>query len=357
MKKYFNSFSGLRLFAFLNVFLLHIGSYRITSFKNNAAWAVSFFFMISGFLYGYKLYSKNIKLNETSDFSLKKITKIYPLYLITLIIMLPFSGIFNINSVGQDLFLWIKIFLYNITLTQSFAFDTKISYAFNGVSWFLSDFIFFMIVTIPIMIILKKLIKNKKDAIFYLIITIIMSFIYVEFIYYLKEDVVIWIYVFPLSRIFEYIAGLLLGIYFNIRGIKEDNKYKFIYTLVELIMIILLILSLYLFPKIKMYNLTSIWIIPNILIIGLFACEKGYISKFLGNKFFVHFGNLTFDAYLLHQVVNMYFYIVPGINTISKITKLKSSIFILIMTFLIAEYTSKHNLFDRVSEKINNTKI
>ena len=271
--------------------------------------------------------------------------------------MLPFSGIFNINSVGQNLFLWIKKFLYNITLTQSFAFDTKISYAFNGVAWFLSDFIFFMIVTIPIMIILKKLIENKKDAIFYLIITIIMSFIYVEFIYYLKEDVVIWIYVFPLSRIFEYIAGLLLGIYFNIRGIKEDNKYKFIYTLVELIMIILLILSLYLFPKIKMYNLTSIWIIPNILIIGLFACEKGYISKFLGNKFFVHFGNLTFDAYLLHQVVNMYFYIVPGINTISKITKLKSSIFIIIMTFLIAEYTSKHNLFDRVSEKINNTKI
>ena len=160
MKKYFNSFEGLRLFAFLNVFLLHIGSYRITSFKNNAAWAVSFFFMVSGFLYGYKLYSeKNLSINETSDFSIKKILKIYPLYLVTLIAMFPFSGIFNFG-LNENLFMWIKTFIYNITLMQSWAFNPKISYAFNGVSWFLSDFIFFIIMTIPIMILLKKLIKN-----------------------------------------------------------------------------------------------------------------------------------------------------------------------------------------------------
>ena len=78
------------------------------------------------------------------------------------------------------------------------------------------------------------------------------------------------------------------------------------------------------------------------------------MSKFLGNKLFVHLGALTFDAYLIHQVINMYFYIVPGINNISKITKLKSSLFILLITFLIAEYTSKNNIFDKISDRLNN---
>ena len=50
MKKYFNSLSFFRILAFLSVFLLHLSSYNTTSIELNAAWAVSFFFMVSALI-------------------------------------------------------------------------------------------------------------------------------------------------------------------------------------------------------------------------------------------------------------------------------------------------------------------
>ena len=71
-KKYFNAIQFIRLFAFLNVFLLHAKSYRVTGYPENAAWAVSFFFMISGFLNGYKYYNLDISTKDTLKFTIKK---------------------------------------------------------------------------------------------------------------------------------------------------------------------------------------------------------------------------------------------------------------------------------------------
>lgn len=359
MKKYFNSFEGLRIFAFLNIFLLHVGSYRITNFPTNAAWAVSFFFMISGFLNGNKLFKENLKLNNTIDFTLKKIVKIYPLYLITLLLMLPFSGIITTNHFNNDLYIFIKKLIYNLTMTQSFANDLKISYAFTGVAWFLSDFMFLMLITIPIILLLRKLISKKKHAYILLIITILFGFIYTDFLTYLKVERTVWLYVFPISRVFEYISGIILGIIFNLnyKNRKITTKTKIIYTFIEIIVLGLLILSLKVMPNLYPYEMTVGWIIPNLIILLLFSYEKGFISKFLGNKLFVHLGKLTFDTYLIHEVVNMYFYIVPGLSIItSNFSKLKASLFILIITFLLAEFNQKDNIFTKLTNKILNAK-
>lgn len=360
MKRKFNSLEGLRLFAFFNVFLLHIGSYRITNFQNCAAWAVSFFFMISGFLYGFKLFpKKNIKCSDTTRFTIKKILKIYPLYITTLLLMIPFSGIITNNSINQGFWDFLKSFIYNITLIQSFASNVNISYAFNGVSWFLSSYIFLMLITIPLLLLLKKFIKNKKQAIFFLMVITLCGFIYVDFLTYLKADVIMWVYVFPISRLFEYVAGILLGIIFSYsyKEIRLNIKKKIIYTIIELVTISLLIVSFYFLINAKPYDLTVIWIIPNLILLYLFSLERGYVSKFLGNKIFVYLAGLTFEAYLIHQVVNMYFYIVPGMNgNLPVLSKLKCSIFIIVMTFLLAELIRKNNLFDRISKKILNEK-
>ncbi len=356
MKKYFNSFEGLRLFAFFNVFLLHVGAYRIETFKNNAGWAVSFFIMISGFLNGYKLYQEKQNISDTSNFSIKKILKIYPLYFVTLLAMIPFSGFFNIHGFNNDLFMWLKKFIFNITLTQAWTLNTDISYAFDGVAWFLSVFVFLMIITIPLMIFLKKIIKNKKDCIFYLILVFLMDLIYMEIMYYFKVDTILWLYIFPISRIFEYIIGIIVGIlfYMSYKKIEKTNKLEvFKYTIYEILSLALLIVYFYTIRN-RYLNTSIGWIIPNIILLLIFGKEKGLVSKILGNKIFVYIGSLTFDEYLIHQVLNMYFYIVPGINdNLGTITKINAFMFILLFTFVLADFTHKNNLFDKISKKIS----
>ena len=78
--KKFLSFQGLRLLFFLVVFIVHIGKYRIFPFNNSGRYAITFFIMISGFLYGYQ--NNSYQLKETYHFMKEKIKKYYPIYFI-----------------------------------------------------------------------------------------------------------------------------------------------------------------------------------------------------------------------------------------------------------------------------------
>lgn len=48
----FKSLQGLRAVAFINIFLLHMSTWGVRYIISSATWAVSFFFILSGFLYG-----------------------------------------------------------------------------------------------------------------------------------------------------------------------------------------------------------------------------------------------------------------------------------------------------------------
>ena len=47
------SFQSLRLIAFLVVFMVHLGKYRIIPLANSGRYAVVLFIMLGGFLYGF----------------------------------------------------------------------------------------------------------------------------------------------------------------------------------------------------------------------------------------------------------------------------------------------------------------
>ena len=86
----------LRFCAFVLVFLSHTGSYQLSWFPqaNGARAAVSFFFLLSGMVTGYSSFIIEIKCDIKSIFKymMKKIKKVYPLYIVTTMIAFIYSG-------------------------------------------------------------------------------------------------------------------------------------------------------------------------------------------------------------------------------------------------------------------------
>ena len=90
----FKGLEGMRLFAFINIFLLHTSGFKVINYYQSASWAVSFFFILGGFLYGFKYSNQKIIMSSTLQFTWRKIKKFWPLHFFTTILMFGYSGMF-----------------------------------------------------------------------------------------------------------------------------------------------------------------------------------------------------------------------------------------------------------------------
>lgn len=348
--KKFNGLEGLRLFAFLNIFWLHIGTFRVTNYYQSAAWGVSFFFTLSGFLYGYKYSDTVLNFRDTGLFILNKLKKFWPLHFFSTILMFGYSGMF-VRAFDDPKF---KTFLHrlvlNLLLVQSWSHDSYTYYSFTGVAWYLSDLFFLIVITVPLIIIVNKIFKTKRSIIVGIVVDVILALVYFGGIKKTNLNPSYYLYIFPPSRLFEYCGGILTGRLAYVMS-SAPNKLKISntkcktiprkisFTLLEVCLLITLIMSFKYIESFPLIWHSTAWIIPNIFLILIFSLEYGLFSSYIfGNKVMVRLGSDTFDAFLMHQVVNIYFSNAMGaVSGMSFKTKLMGQIYILLVVFTFAE--------------------
>ncbi len=162
--KRIDSLQALRAMAFLGIFLTHA-----QFIFDWAGLGVSIFFVMSSFLLEKKHIdiSLDCSLKENLKFSIIKIKKLFPLYLITMIPFVVFS-IFTMISKGitfsRVIFLLLKILL-NITLLQTWFPYDAVNRSLNGVAWFLSAMLFLYFIY-PL---LRKITQNMKLWLFFIV--------------------------------------------------------------------------------------------------------------------------------------------------------------------------------------------
>lgn len=257
--------------------------------------------------------SLDCSLKENLNFSIKKIKKLFPLHLITMIPFVVFS-IFTMISKGitfsRVIFLLLKILL-NITLLQTWFPYDAVNRSLNGVAWFLSAMLFLFFIY-PL---LRKITQNMKLWLFFIVccsVLFLQILICIPFANILgfHHPVYIWFsYFFPIFRIAEFLWGICIARFLHsIKYIKDNLVFG---TVLELIVFLLTILCIY---NVRVnYQL----VIPSIIIsrttvllsavwVFLFSIKKGLFSLLLTNRLFVYLGNISQYMFLIHFVVTYF---------------------------------------------------
>lgn len=306
------SLQALRGIAFMGVFLSHVG---IPVFNNAGHWAVSVFFILSGFvlvnayLAGDKIGKPTIKGNLF--FSINKIKKLYSLHLITMFFSMIFwfrDYIYNDNKYTEAAVQLIS----NILLIQAWIPKKSVYLSLNMVAWYLSamTFLYFLF---PYII---RLLKNEKWNLRKSAISIGIMFVIQlltgfasslihgnEFVN--KEFCKWFVYIFPLYRAVDFFIGCNLG-YFWLKRDKDNGLVKS--SVFELCTLFIVTCSIKICNELgeRWWTFTAIFTISSILLIYLFAYKNGIITKILTNRFFVRIGNISSIMYMTHSVVIRY---------------------------------------------------
>lgn len=191
---------GLRVLLMMGIVLLHAYGKPVLG---SGGELVSFFFVVSGFLYRNKLtWAKYVK---------KKVFGIFPVYWTVLLLYLLKCYHAGSLNVGIGI-------LPHILLVQSWIPMHGVEYAFQyvGVAWFLSSLLFCYIFS-PI---LYKYVSRGRTL--YAIVGLIGTFLLVCFFHHFDGDngYGLWFaYISPNSRVFEYMMGMFLW------RIIQEKKY------------------------------------------------------------------------------------------------------------------------------------
>ena len=307
---------GLRCLAFLGIFIEHCGINAL------GCWCVSVFFVMSGFLNGIKKSDQNVyslRIGEKIGGVFRKIKKLYPLHIVTLVLSIVVYYIVLNSRVVRNVFLFIIQFVANIGLFQSLIPRSDCYFAFNSVSWYLSTYVFILIIFSFFEPFLARKRSNKKLLIIAailifieIVISTILLFVGDNIPTIVSDDIVKWItYISPFYRFFDYSIAFIMGRIFI-------NKSTSILSVKQICFLQMFAFALIPFLQIIYYNGVnnsimdpfrySLLFLPDAIILVL-ACafDKGPISDFLSNKMFLFIGKISGYAFLIHQLVIVFF--------------------------------------------------
>jgi peptidoglycan/LPS O-acetylase OafA/YrhL len=311
--------TSLRFIAALLIFLVHIDFLKgdptlRTLYERYFAigrFGVAFFFVLSGFILAHNYHKIFDTLNRKNlfQFYLNRFARIYPLHLITVILAIPFSLPLFFNNLSETT---LKA-IVNVMLLQSFIPSEDYYFSFNGVSWSLSNEMFFYAL-FPI--ILWALLRNRLNGqkLFVGSVIIYLALLSIVIIN-LDAKLSQWLfYIFPFTRLFEFILGVIFGLIFIQSSAKIQYSIK-VFSVMELLSVILLLTAAYYFIDVHKTLRYSVFFLPFlILLIYVFAYQRGVVSKWLSHKSLVYLGEISFSFYMIHQLVIYYLNLVQMLD-------------------------------------------
>jgi len=312
------SIQGLRAIAALMIIFSHRGGYLppLLNYELGAN-GVSIFIMLSGFVAYYSHnndYSKVPSLKYTLQYTYKKIKKFYPLHFVTFVCVIPLEYLaVKLLLPEADLTCHLlemaKRAAANLSLTHSFFPEQSYYFSYNQTSWYLSDTLFFCLLT-PLIVYLICIIPKKLKKIgtvvnLIIFISCILIQLLIGLLLYNTEFAHAILYINPLYRIFDYIEGCIICFFF----LKYKNKLnKAIINLLQIISVCcftVFVLSWKHFPVGLAYCV--VYTIPTAFLLFSLAYDTGIISKILKIKVLQFLGEISFELFLIHLVVFRYF--------------------------------------------------
>jgi peptidoglycan/LPS O-acetylase OafA/YrhL len=330
-----NALTSFRFIAALMVFIFHVG---IGSAYQTGYIGVSFFFILSGFIMTYTYKDKLGSLGSPDVYQIKKyfiarLAKIYPVHFFTFVLAIPYYFFIPLK---HETVLYVFQAITNLLLIHSFIPFGNIS--FNGVSWSLSDELFFYLLFPFILFITIKRINRIVAKLGF--ICLLFAILLLTFILLPQNNFTTWLaYYFPVVRIFEFFVGIVMGLVFLETKVLLSKFSKWIFSLTEFTSVFLLIVLIFNATNLSQNIRYSLIYIPCLsLVIFVFAFQKGLISVFLTKKTFIYLGEISFSFYMIHNLVLSYIFFLWQPNITSTLTILFCLIISLILSMLLFKF-------------------
>lgn len=212
-----NSLTSLRFFFAFMVFLHHFTVEGKALFPEGFM-GVSFFFILSGFILAFNYQDKFNKNNITiGQFYKARFARIYPLHFACFCLAFILGiKVFDFNQ-------FIKAII-NLSLLQSWIPLKSTYFSYNAPSWSISDEMFFYML-FPIIAISIKRINLKSLSIAFGTILIVYFLLIKNLSAEYYHPI---IYINPLSRIVDFLIGIMVfNIYNQFIRIKSNIKIKY----------------------------------------------------------------------------------------------------------------------------------
>lgn len=302
------SFQFLRFFAFLLIFLFHSNGFAFLPNPGGgaAASAVSFFILLSGFLSGYSSADKTItcNINEIFNYVRKKVRKFYPLYIGTTAVTILYCGLKSYIAAGntEAVFALLIQLIKNIFLIQSW-FPTGY-FLFNSVSWFLSTMMFLYVCKVPLTYFVSKLNSLRVGKVLLLGLLIVINLIIIGYTYWIGStdlSTEFYLYIFPPARFLEFTSGILCGFLMHACRTHIASN-RLLCTVFEIFSLVVWFYA-YQTQLFEWECRALRWLLPNLLILCAFSLNNGVLSGVFSLKWAKHLGDISFECYLLHQVI------------------------------------------------------
>ncbi len=298
--------------------------------------AVSFFFVLSGFIltYVYPSFRTNGSLKK---FYLSRLARVWPLHAATLVLAIVFFSEhyrYLATNNSRTALLFYTSFASNIFLVHGWIPIKDYHWSFNAVSWSIStEFAFYLL--FPLLVAnLNKTWKIKLAGTFAVsvIAVLAMRFFDLSTVENAESRLIGVINVNPLSRLFEFSMGMTAAVFYErVKDCYRPGMFKG--TAVEFVLLAAVFagMSLNGFYKSVFESvlgpagaswvdngvLNSLWFAMLIL---CFSVHRGAISKCLSARFFVLLGEISFSIYLLHQImVRIYIARVEPLDSFSPV--------------------------------------
>ena len=268
---------SLRFVFVMLIFLSHFDYRDIQALDAGGDCGVAFFFLLSGFVlsmgYGRQITDGTFCYGR---FMKRRFLKLYPLHLLCLLFFLIVSK----QHLDGAVFL-------NVLLLQAWIPSPDYYFSCNSVSWFLSC-LFFCYILFPF--------AYKRVSGRWLTLVLVAYLLVCLLTPYEKVNAIL--YVHPLIRFVDFYLGMFLCQVFERRKETDIPQWT------ELLMVVLLLVSLGLYPYVdaKLRNAPLYWLVL-IPLIFVFAQEKGYISQWLKTKSMLFLGSLSMPLFLTHQML------------------------------------------------------
>lgn len=313
-----------KIIAAVMVVLYHAAELLPFSVDGAGVIGVSIFIQASGFCIGIGAEKYRQSSPKTLDYLRRKVKRFYPMHCLGLLLVLSL----NIRLRQQNRLL---AFLVNLLLIQSWFPTKEFYFSYNGVSWYLSDLIFFWILT-PFLIrwINRRVCRKARElmalygGLFFFLCLISMIGAKTRYAHFI-------LYIFPPVRGMEYTMAVCAG-----AAYKSFLKDFFGHRWVQVIAILLYSFSIIVYPNLPTYYTYScLYIIPTTVVI----CAAAALPKFGCSQIVKIVSSKLMDVFLLHQVVFVYMKrLFLDIYPIPRWVALLFYAFLLIATIMVVEY-------------------